>query len=348
MPGGRERVPTPALIVELAALDANIAHMAARARAAGVALRPHAKSHKSAAIAAKQVAAGAVGICCAKLGEAEALAAAGVRDILVTSPVATPALAARAAALAHRLADGAAHGSGALRVVVDHPAAVAALAAAAASAGVTIAVLIDVDVGQGRSGVVDPAAAVALAVPIATAPGLRLAGVQGYGGTQQHVAGTAERATAVAAGTARLAAVVAALRAAGHVVDLVTGGGTGSFAADAALGVLTEVQPGSYVFMDEQYRTALGENGDGAFATSLFVAATVVSVNQPDWVTVDAGLKAFATDAGVPRAVTPRFAGCDYLWFGDEHGRPRPPGRRRAGRARRARRVRRAALRPDG
>lgn len=319
VPGGRARVPTPALIVETHALDANIARMAARAAAAGLALRPHAKSHKSAAIAAKQVAAGAAGVCCAKLGEAAALMAAGVRDILVTSPVATPALAARAAALAR--AD---PGS---TVVVDHPAGVAALADATAGGGVTLSVLIDVDVGQGRTGVADADAAVALADQIAAAPGLRLAGVQGYAGHVQHIAGATARAAANAASTARLRDAVDALRAAGHAAPWVTGGGTGSFAADVAGGVLTEVQPGSYVFMDVDYRAALGSDPDGGFATSLFVAATVVSVNRPDWVTVDAGLKAFATDGPVPVAATPRFVGCAYAWAGDEHGRlARPAG----------------------
>lgn len=311
IPGGRARVPTPALIVDADALDGNIERMAARARAAGVVLRPHGKSHKSAHIAALQGAAGAAGLCCAKLGEAEALGAAGVTNILVTSPVA-PAQAVRVAACA-------ASDPG-FAIVVDHSAGVAALGAAATAAGLIITVLIDVDVGLGRTGVHDPAAAVALAGLIAAEPGLRLAGVQGYAGHVQHVAGREPRAAAVAQGSARLAAAVGALRAAGHPVPWVTGGGTGSFAADVADGVLTEVQPGSYVFMDVDYAAALGSDPDGGFATSLFVAATVVSVNHPAWVTVDAGLKAFATDGPVPVAVTPRFAACPYFWFGDEHG----------------------------
>lgn len=314
VPGGRASIPTPALIVDTRALDANIARMAARAARAGLALRPHAKSHKSAGVAGRQVAAGAVGVCCAKLGEAAALIAAGVRGILVTSPVATPALAVRAAALAAADPD--------FAVVVDHPAGVAALA----GTGGEIAVLIDVDVGMGRTGVADAAAAVALADAVAAAPGLRLAGMQGYAGHVQHIAGRGARAAAVGSGSAQLRAAVAAVRAAGHAVPRITGGGTGSFAADVAEGLLTEVQPGSYVFMDVDYRAALGADPDGAFATSLFVAASVVSVNHPAWVTVDAGLKAFATDGPVPVAVTPRFAGCPYFWFGDEHGGLARPG----------------------
>lgn len=118
----------------------------------------------------------------------------------------------------------------------------------------------------------------------------------------------------------RLSTVVRALREAGHPVDWVTGGGTGSFAADAELGVLTEVQPGSYVFMDSQYRDALDEDADGQYEQSLFVQARVVSINAASHVTVDAGLKAFATDGPLPRAADPRYAGCRYFWYGDEHG----------------------------
>src|SRR5690606_32424589 len=118
----------------------------------------------------------------------------------------------------------------------------------------------------------------------------------------------------------RLAAVAGVLREAGHCVDWVTGGGTGSFATDAALGVLTEVQPGSYIFMDSQYRDALGHDADGEFEQSLFVQARIVSINAASHVTVDAGLKAFATDGPLPRPAGGRFADCRYFWYGDEHG----------------------------
>ena len=101
---------------------------------------------------------------------------------------------------------------------------------------------------------------------------------------------------------------------------MVTGGGTGTFAADAAQGVLTEVQPGSYAFMDREYRDALKDDPDGAFEQALTIAATVISANHPKWVTVDAGLKAFATDGPLPAPLTPKFAACAYRFFGDEHG----------------------------
>ena len=311
-PGSRWRLPTPALVVDLDALDANIARMAARAMAAGVVLRPHAKTHKSAFVARRQIAAGAVGVCCAKVGEAEALAAAGIRGLLVTSPIASPETAERCAVLAGEDAD--------FAVTVDHPVGVDALQAAAAARSGTIAVVIDVDVGLGRTGVADTAAALSLAQRIAAQPNLRLKGVQGYGGAWQHVVGAEKRLAAARVGLARLSEIVEALRADGHACPLVTGGGTGTFDADTELGVLNERQPGSYVFMDNQYADALGDDPDGAFATSLFVQAQVISANAPRWVTLDAGLKAFATDGPPPRPMTPPFAPDAYFFFGDEHG----------------------------
>ena len=311
-PGSRWRLPTPALVVDLDALDANIARMAARARAAGVVLRPHAKTHKSAFIARRQIAAGAVGICCAKVGEAEALAGAGVRGILVTSPIASAETAARCAVLAAQDPDFAA--------AVDHPVGADALQAAAAARNTTVQVVIDVNVGMGRTGVADTAAGLALGQRIATQPNLPLKGIQGYGGAWQHMVGAEKRLEAAKAGLARLTELAAALRAAGQACPLITGGGTGTFEADTELGVLTERQPGSYVFMDNQYVDALGEDPDGAFQTSLFVQAQVVSANAKRWVTVDAGLKAFATDGPPPRPATAPFAPDAYFFFGDEHG----------------------------
>jgi D-serine deaminase-like pyridoxal phosphate-dependent protein len=308
-PGSRERIPTPAAVLDLEAFEANLAEMAARAEAAGLALRPHAKSHKCAAVAQRQLAAGAVGVCCAKLAEAEALAAAGVGAILVTSPIAGPAQAARAAALAAQIPD--------FRIVVDHPDGAAELAAAAQG---QIQVLIDVDPGFGRTGVASPEQGVAVFRAIAAQGALTFLGVQCYGGSWQHMAGANARAAAVADGMARLKAVIAALTAAGAQVGVVTGGGTGTFAADVAQGLLTEVQPGSYAFMDREYRDSLGADPDGAFAQSLTIAATVITANQPKWVTVDAGLKAFATDGPLPVAATAKFADVLYRYFGDEHG----------------------------
>lgn len=309
-PGSRDRIPTPAAVLDLDAFDRNVAKMAARAKGAGLAFRPHAKSHKCAALAHRQIAAGAVGICCAKLAEAEAMARAGVGAILVTSPIAGAVQAERAARLAQDLAD--------FRIVVDHVDGAAELGAAALG---PIQVLIDVDPRLGRTGVASPQQAVEVAQTIAAQPNLKLIGVQCYGGQWQHIAGANARAAAVADGMAYLSTVLVALRTAGFPVDLVTGGGTGSFAADAAQGVLSEVQPGSFAFMDRDYRDALAADPDGAFEQALAIASTVISANQPEWVTVDAGLKAFATDGPLPEPLSPKFAGCGYRYYGDEHGR---------------------------
>lgn len=317
-PASRFRVPTPALVVDETALDANIRRMAERTRGK-VVLRPHAKTHKSAWIAAKQLAAGAVGVCCAKVGEAEALSDAGVRGILLTSPVAD-------LVMPKRLCDVAATDTG-FACVVDHRDPATALGEEARRRGIRVDVLIDVDVGLGRTGVSAPAQAVELAEHIRRSPGLRLAGVQGYGGHWQHFSGFKERREAVSAGMEHLTRVVDSLESAGHAVGVVTGGGTGTVAADLELGVLSELQPGSYVFMDAQYADALGDDEDGAFTTSLWVCSQVVSVNAGPIVTVDAGLKAFATDGPMPRPAGERFAGSTYMFFGDEHGAlTRPAG----------------------
>jgi D-serine deaminase-like pyridoxal phosphate-dependent protein len=310
--GSRFQVPTPALIVDLDAVERNIERMARRAAAAGLALRPHAKTHKSAAIGRRQIEAGAVGLCCAKLGEAEALAHAGLRRLLLTSPVVGADGAARIAALAQVDTE--------LQLVVDHGEQVKELAAAASAAGICLSLLIDIDVGLSRTGVGTPQAAVALAKCIAHSPSLRLTGVQGYGGHWQHITGALERRSAVESGMARLKAAVEALRACGHPVPLVTGGGTGTFSVDAAIRLLNEVQPGSYIFMDNEYRNALGNDVDGVFEHSLFVQAQVISVNAEQWVTVDAGLKAFATDGPAPQPAGNRFGGLHYFYLGDEHG----------------------------
>lgn len=308
-PGSRADIATPAAVLDLDAFDRNVLKMADRAKAAGLALRPHVKSHKCSALARRQIEAGAVGICCAKLAEAEAMAAAGIGAIMLTSPIVGAAQAERASKVARQIED--------FRIVVDHPDGAAELGAAAQA---PIQVLIDVDPGMGRTGVHDADQAVAVFRAIAAEPNLQLIGVQCYGGHWQHMEGANARAAAVADGMARLRAVIAALRQAGARIDVVTGGGTGTFEADAAQGMLTEVQPGSYAFMDRQYRDALKDDPDGAFEQALVIAASVISANHPTWVTVDAGLKAFATDGPLPVARTPKFVESAYHFFGDEHG----------------------------
>ena len=308
-PFPRAELPTPALVIDRAALKRNIALMAEFAAAKGLALRPHAKTHKSADIARLQVEAGAVGICCAKLGEAEALVEQGISDVLLTAPVVTSWGIRRLVALAHRIE--------ALAVVADHPDNVAALAAAADEGGCSLTVLIDIDPGMQRTGVASPQAAVELARAIAAAPALRLGGVQFYCGREQHIVALADRRAAIVRHTDYLRTALTALEADGHALSRVTGSGTGTFMLDAALGVLTELQCGSYVFMDREYLDC--ELDDGAaptFEPALTVEATVISANHAGHVTVDAGFKALAADAGPPRVV----GSGTYRFMGDEHG----------------------------
>ena len=326
-PGSRWRIPTPAGVIDLDAFDRNVARMAARAQAAGLALRPHAKSHKCAALARRQIAAGAVGVCCAKLAEAEALSAAGIRGILITSSLAGAPSAGRAAKLAAIDPD--------FAVTVDHPDGAIELGQAAQAAGVTVRVVIDIDLGMGRTGVASVEQAVAVGAALAAQPSLKLIGVQGYGGHWQHMNGADARTAAVADGIGKLSEAASALRAQGHEITLMTGGGTGTFSADAAQGVLNEIQAGSYAFMDREYREALGSDEDGAFETSLTVQARVISANAERWVTVDAGLKAFATDGPDPEPLGEDWTGSKYRFFGDEHGmvtRPRHRAVRRGDR----------------
>ena len=307
-PFPRAELPTPALVLDRAALDRNIAKMAGFAGARGIALRPHAKTHKSGEIGRRQAAAGAVGLCCAKLGEAEALAADGIANLHLTSPVVAAGAIARLVALNGR--------SEGLSVVADHPDNVRALDAANAGHKV-LAVLVDVDPGNHRTGVASPAAAVALAAEIAASRNLTLAGVQFYCGSQQHIQSFAERRAAIVERTDYLRTVLDALRAAGHDIPVVTGGGTGTYLIDVELGVLTELQTGSYLFLDREYGDCELAVGDAPlFEPALFVDATVISANAAGMVTVDAGLKALSTDAGPPVVI----GGGRYVFMGDEHG----------------------------
>jgi D-serine deaminase-like pyridoxal phosphate-dependent protein len=210
----------------------------------------------------------------------------------------------------HRRIDG-------LSVVADHPANVRQLDAANAGGGKKLALFIDVDPGNHRTGVASPGAAFALAAEIEAAESLTLVGVQFYCGAQQHIQNFADRRAAIAGRMDYLRTVLDALREAGHAVPVVTGGGTGSFFIDAELGILTELQAGSYVFLDREYGDCELSAGDApVFEPALFLDATVISANAAGMVTVDAGLKALSTDAGPPAVM----GGGHYVFMGDEHG----------------------------
>ena len=309
--GGRADLNTPALVIEIDTLDANIAAMAAFAAARGLALRPHAKTHKSADIARRQIAAGAVGVCVAKLGEAEALAARGISSIHITSPVVSAPAIARLGGLRVVAPD--------VTVVVDHLDGVAALAGAGSAPA--LGVFIDVDPGLHRTGVGSPEAAVAVARAIGALPALHYAGVQFYCGAEQHLTTAQARREAMIARNAVLASVIDALSGAGFAPLIVTGGGTGTFALDAEFALLTELQVGSYIFMDEDYLACEPIAGAPSFAPSLFVDTRVVSANAERLVTVDGGVKSFSTDVKArPRVVAGAPAEATYFPMGDEHG----------------------------
>ena len=317
--GSRAALNTPVLVLDLDALDRNIAAMQAKVARAGVALRPHAKTHKSVEIARRQVAAGAVGVCCAKIGEAEVLVEGGATGVLITSPVAAPGAIARLAALAERVEG--------LMATVDDPAVTRRIDAALADTGATLAVVIDIDPGIRRTGVASAEAAVDLARVIGECPRLRLMGVQFYCGAQQHIAEFAARRDAIAERTDYLASVIAALSEAGHAPEIVTGSGTGTHAIDLALGVFTELQAGSYVFMDAQYLDCDLDGGDAPpFETALMVDSRVVSANHAALATIDAGFKSLSTDGGTARVVDGAPRDATFVFMGDEHGALIGPG----------------------
>jgi 3-hydroxy-D-aspartate aldolase len=308
----RPRMATPALVVELTALKGNIAAMARFAATHKVQLRPHAKTHKCSQIAKLQIAAGAVGVCAAKLGEAEALSAAGIQNILVTSPIVTPNALARVARL-NAEADG-------LTVTIDHPSAVAGLAEAARRSGRTLNVLVDLNIGLCRTGIAPGDAAVQLGQAAAQSTDLRLLGLQAYAGQLQHVEDFTDRRAKSLAALEPVAATRELFTKNGLPCSIVSGSGTGTFRVDVEANVFTELQVGSYVFMDREYNDVKGESGGLGFDTSLMVETSVISVNTPGIATTDAGLKSFATEAGAPPIHAGAPEGTKYFFFGDEQG----------------------------
>ncbi|HSC20025.1 MAG TPA: DSD1 family PLP-dependent enzyme [Rhizomicrobium sp.] len=311
--GGRWQLQTPALVIDLDVLERNVARMAEHARRHNIALRPHAKTHKCVEIAKRQLAAGALGICVAKLGEAEALAGGGIESLLITSPVVTERGIARLTALNARMPE--------LMAVCDNSQTAAQLAAAAGESGKPLKVLVDIDPGMGRTGVAFGDAAIALVEQVAGAERLEYAGLQCYAGNLQHLESPNERRDASLSVMKKLAGLRDDLAARGLAPGILSGGGTGTFDIDPDARTLTELQVGSYVFMDRQYNDVWQKPGDRVpFETSLFVQTTVISANRDGLATIDAGFKAFATDAGPPQIVSGAPEGASYFFFGDEQG----------------------------
>jgi aspartate/methionine/tyrosine aminotransferase/D-serine deaminase-like pyridoxal phosphate-dependent protein len=300
-------LPTPALLLDYDLFTANLARMAEHARAAGKQLRPHAKAHKCAEIAKRQIAAGAAGVCVATVPEAEYMVRSGITGVLLTSPVADAHKAARLAELGRV--------DSSLILVVDHAFHVQMLNDTAAAAGVVLNVLVDLDLGDHRTGVAPGQPALELARTVTEAPALRFAGLQAYSVRASHTQGVEARADFSRGRLAEAIATRDLLRAHGIAVPVLTGGSTGTVRVDATVDGVTELQAGSYALMDVAYARIGGVD----FAHALTVLATVVSANHTDRVTVDAGLKAFSTDRPFgPEVIDP--AGARYEWGGDEFG----------------------------
>ncbi|MGO9922877.1 MAG: DSD1 family PLP-dependent enzyme [Isosphaeraceae bacterium] len=313
-PASKDDIATPALIVDLDRLDANIAKLAEHCRTARCAARPHAKTHKCPEIARRQVAAGARGVACATVPEAEAMVSAGIPGVLLTSPIVDPGKVARMIALMRK--------DERVLLAVGHPREAKLIMEAAEANQVVANVLVDLDVGDQRSGVLPGRPALELAQLMGRSKWLRVEGVQAYSGMASHVVGFDERKQASLAAMARAVETRELLARSGFDTAILSGGSTGTYNIDTELPGSVELQAGSYVFMDNGYRDIGSRGGNPVytdFLPSLTVLTTVVSATHPDRVSVDAGTKAFATDSGgAPRAKDRE--GINYRFFGDEFG----------------------------
>jgi len=320
-------IDTPALVVDMDAMLRNVARMSEFAKKHEVRWRPHAKMHKSAALARLQMQAGAIGVCVQKTAEAEAMVDGGVNNVFISNEVVAPAKLARVATLAHALA----REGGQLAIAVDSVLGVHRLAeamnAARAAGGGTAAVVdvfVEIDVGQGRCGVAPGKAAVQLVHEIRKHAALRFAGLQAYHGRAQHVRTAQERHDLIATAAQDAAFTRKLIEAEGVSVGLVTGAGTGSMVCEAASGVYGELQAGSFMFMDADYAKNERDTAQPQFEHALFVKSQVMSVSKEHAV-CDAGHKSHAIDSGLPTVHTlGGDAPLSYANGGDEHGILRP------------------------
>jgi len=297
---------TPALVLDVDALKRNLRKMADHFAPLPCKLRPHAKTHKCTEIARRQVRLGAVGITCAKLGEAEAMANGGLDDILIANQVVDPRKTRRLAALARRVA---------LSVAVDDLNNAHALGEAARRAGSIVGVLLEVDTGMGRCGVApDVPTVVRFAQELSRAPGLKFRGLMGYEGHAVLVEDEAERREKAEAAARKLLECAKAVREAGLDVKVISAGGTGTYDVTSKFSGITEVQAGSYALMDARYARVRPE-----FEHALFLAATVVSRPTPSRVILDAGLKSITQEFGLPSVVS--HEGLKVAALSEEHAR---------------------------
>jgi D-serine deaminase-like pyridoxal phosphate-dependent protein len=321
-------IDTPALVVDLDAMRRNLARMAEFARKHDVRWRPHAKMHKSVALAKLQMQAGAVGVCVQKTAEAQAMVAGGIYNVYISNEVIAPQKLARVAGLAHQVAAE----NGQLAIAVDSIEGVTRLAQAMNQAraqygaAAVIDVFVEIDVGQHRCGVVPGAAAVVLAREIRKHPALRFAGLQAYHGKAQHMRSAQQRREAIAIVVDEVLYTRKLIEAEGIPVELVTGAGTGSMVCEAASGVFGELQAGSFMFMDADYAANERDPAQPHFEHALFIKSQVIS-SREDYAVCDAGHKSHAIDSGLPKVLAlDAESELDYSNGGDEHGILRPSG----------------------
>lgn len=307
-----EALHTPALLIDLDQFESNLNKMQSYLSASGLALRAHTKMHKCPIIARKQVEMGARGVCAAKISEAEIMCEAGIEDVLVTSPIASEEKIRRFIELKAR------HPG--LKLVVDDHAAMQTLDEMAKVEGFIADVFIDVDPGMGRTGIAAGQPTLELAQAISDSANLRFCGLQMYAGNCMHIEGFARRRDKYAQTMEKGAATRDLLQDAGVEVPVFSGGGTGTYNVESELGLINELQAGSYAFMDIEYRDIGGDGSDKFldFPVSLFVLVTAISKPQSRLITVDAGFKSFASDKMAPEFRD--VEGVIFHWGGDEHG----------------------------
>ena len=301
-----DTLDTPSMVVDLTLMEENIARLMERLRGKRVQVRPHLKTVKSPELARRLLAAGAVGGCVAKVSEAEVMAEGGVDDLLITTEiVGGPKL--------RRLVD-LVRVHPRIKVVVDSVVGAEALNKVMQDAGVEVDALLDLNVGQNRCGVMPGEEALTLARYVRKLSNVHLVGVQGYEGHLQHIHDAEERVRRCQQAMGLLTETAAQLKAEGFAIEVVTTGGTGTAEICADCEGVTEVQPGSFIFMDTDYRNAIGAR----YANALTILATVISRPTATRVVVDAGLKSLSTDSGMPEPKG--LEGVEYQPAGDEHG----------------------------
>ena len=312
-----EALHTPALVIDLDLFERNLATMQDFLDGQGLGLRAHTKMHKCPVIARKQMAQGALGVCAAKVSEAEIMVDAGVTDLLVTSPLATREKQVRLLELVARCPD--------VKVVVDTADSASSLNDLAADiigqSGPPLGVFVDIDPGMGRTGIEAGEPALNLARMIQdNCPLLKFEGLQMYAGNCMHVEGFSNRRSKYEKVMAKGHQTREAFERAGVEIPAFSGGGTGTYNLEADLGLMTELQAGSYAFMDIEYRDIGSSEGErfADFPVSLFVLSTAISQPQTRLITVDAGFKSLASDKMAPEFRD--LEGVIFHWGGDEHG----------------------------